>query len=150
LQETHDEPDEVEPDAGLRRPVLRLSQPVRKARLPGNHVQHLQWRPATDISETKKAYVVKAQLPDVKREDVSVTVDNGMLKIEGKREWKKEEDDEKQHRTESFYGTFARSFSLPEDVDVSKIRAETKDGVLTVRLPKSKADKSEPKKIEVG
>lgn len=110
----------------------------------------LQWRPATDISETKKAYVVKAQLPDVKREDVSVTVDNGMLKIEGKREWKKEEDDEKQHRTESFYGTFARSFSLPEDVDVSKIRAETKDGVLTVRLPKSKADKSEPKKIEVG
>ncbi len=109
----------------------------------------LRWRPVADISETKKEYLVKVELPEVDRDDVSVTVEDGMLRIEGKREWKKTTEDEKQHRTESFYGSFERSFSIPENVSEADIRAESKDGVLTVHLPKDDSRKSETRKIAV-
>jgi len=108
-----------------------------------------QWRPAADIAENKDEYIVKAQLPEVKREDVSVTIEDGMLKIEGERKYEKKSEDEKQHRTESFYGSFFRAFSLPDNVDEAKIRAESKDGVLTVHLPKTVEQKNEARKISV-
>ncbi len=107
----------------------------------------LEWAPSTDISETDKEYLVRAELPAVKKEDVKVTVDSGMLKIEGERKQKKEEKSEKYHRVESYYGNFQRQFSLPENVDANGIRCESQDGVLTVHIPKKTVEK--PKQIEI-
>lgn len=119
---------------------------------PGSEVvgSDLRWRPVADISETKKEYLVKVELPEVERKDVNVSVDDGMLKIEGKREWKKTTEDEKQHRMESFYGSFERSFALPDNVKEEGIKAESKDGVLTVHLPKDDKRKTEARKIAVS
>ena len=109
----------------------------------------LSWRPAADISETDKEYLVKAQLPGVKKDDVELSIEHGMLTIQGERKVEKSSEDEKMHRTESFYGKYARSFTLPEDVDEKKISAQCKDGVLTVHLPKTKAKVEKPKKIAI-
>lgn len=96
-----------------------------------------EWAPVADISETDKEFVIKAELPEVKKEDVQVTLDDGVLTICGERRHEKEHKDANELRVESFYGTFSRSFSLPENVDANGIRAETKDGVLRVRIPKT-------------
>jgi len=108
-----------------------------------------QWRPAANISETDSEYVIKAELPEVKREDVEVSVHDGVITIKGERRYEKSDDSEKQHRVESFYGSFARSFSLPADVDESGIRAESSDGVLSVHLPKTEAPQPRPIEIQV-
>jgi HSP20 family protein len=107
----------------------------------------LEWAPSTDISETDKEYLVRAELPAVKKEDVKVTIDSGMLKIEGERKQKKEEKNEKFHRVESYYGSFQRQFSLPDNIDSNTIRCESQDGVLTVHIPKKTVEK--PKQIEI-
>ncbi len=107
----------------------------------------VEWAPAADISETDKEYLVKAELPGVKREDVKITLDDGLISITGERKQEKEEKDEKRHRVERFYGTFSRSFSLPENVDDKAIRAESKEGVLYVHIPKAKAEK--PKSVQI-
>ena len=107
----------------------------------------LNWRPVADISETEKEYLIKAELPEVDRNDVHVSVDNGLVTISGERKMDKEEKDATQHRVESFYGTFSRSFSLPSDVDASKISAKSKNGVLKVHLPKTEIKK--PKAVEI-
>ena len=109
----------------------------------------VDWRPAADVVENKDEYVIKAELPEVKREDVDVRLENGVITITGERRFEKTSEDEKQHRIESFYGRFARSFSLPDDVDASKIRAEAQDGVLRVHLPKSRIEKPHSVKINV-
>ena len=105
------------------------------------------WRPAANISETDKEYVIKAELPEVKKDDVEVSVHDGVIRIKGERRFEKTDDSEKTHRIESFYGSFSRSFSLPADVDESRIAAESRDGVLTVRLPKQPVET--PKAIEI-
>lgn len=110
----------------------------------------VQWRPAANITETAQEFVIKAELPEVRKEDVKVTIDNGVITIAGERRHEKEHKDEKVHRVESFYGQFSRSFSLPENVDVDAIRAEAKDGVLKVRLPKKTPDKPKSLQVEVG
>jgi HSP20 family protein len=107
----------------------------------------VQWRPAANISETEKEYLIKAELPEVEKKDVEVTVHEGVLTIRGQRRYEQTDDSEKQHRVESFYGSFARSFTLPADADESKIYAESKDGVLKVHVPKSQAAK--PKAIDI-
>ena len=89
-----------------------------------------QWAPLVDITEGDKEWVVKADLPEVKEEDVKVTVENGVLTITGERKFEKEEKDKKHHLIERSYGNFLRSFTLPEDADGSKLNAEFKDGVL--------------------
>jgi HSP20 family protein len=109
----------------------------------------LEWAPSADISETDKEYLIRAELPAVKKEDVKVTVDAGMITIEGERKQQKEQKGERYHQIESFYGSFSRSFALPEDVNVDAIKCEDKDGVLTVHLPKSETRKSQPKQINV-
>ena len=86
---------------------------------------------------------LRAELPAVKKEDVRITFDDGTLTISGERKQKTEEKKEKMHRVETFYGTFARSFELPDNADAASIRAESKDGVITVHVAKAK---SEPKK----
>ncbi len=107
------------------------------------------WSPSVDISETDAEYLLKVQLPAVKREDVHVTYDDGMLTVSGERKQEKEEKGEKFHRIESFHGAFSRSFSLPEAIDAGTIRAEAKDGVITVHVPKSKAEAKKPTEIKI-
>jgi len=108
------------------------------------------WAPAVNISETEKAYLVKADLPDVKKEDVKVTHDNGVLTIEGERRQEKREDNEKFHRVESSFGKFLRRFTLPEDAEAETIEANFKDGALTVTIPKASAKAPKSRQIRVG
>ena len=122
-----------------------------KAAAAGNGQQEsitvAEWAPAVDITEDAAEYLIKAELPEVKREDVKVTVENGMLTLSGERRLEKEESGKKYHRVERAYGSFLRSFHLPEDTDPAKVGAEFKDGVLLVHLPKQEAAK--PRQIEV-
>jgi HSP20 family protein len=105
------------------------------------------WAPRVDIAETDKEFSVKAEIPDVKKEDVKVTVDNGVLTIKGERKQEKEEKNKKFHRVERFYGSFTRSFMLSDNVDENKIEASFKDGMLNLKIPKTEATK--PKTIDV-
>jgi HSP20 family protein len=123
-----------------RRPQLTLE---------GNGGRKLEWAPSADISETEKEFVIRAELPAVKKEDVQVTVDQGIITIKGERKQQKEEKTEKFHRVENFYGSFERSFSLPDSVNTDAIRCESKDGILTVHIPKTETQKQEPKKIAI-
>lgn len=106
-----------------------------------------QWAPLVDISEDANEYLVKAELPEVKKEDVKVNVENGQLTISGERKSEKEEKGKKFHRVERSYGSFLRTFTLPEAVSNDKVTAEFKDGLLIVHLPKD--EKARPKAIEV-
>jgi HSP20 family protein len=106
------------------------------------------WTPSADISETDTAYLIKAEIPGVNKEDVKVTIENGMLTIQGERKMEKEEKDKKFHRIERSYGSFMRSFRVPDDADESAVKAEFKDGVLNVTLTKSA--KAKPKAINVS
>ncbi len=105
------------------------------------------WTPTVDISESDGEYLIKAELPEVKKEDVKVTLEDGVLTLTGERRQEKEEKTTKYHRVERSYGSFVRSFSLPELVDETKVKAEYKDGVLSLHLPKS--EKAKPRAIEV-
>ena len=105
------------------------------------------WAPSVDVSETEGEYQIKAEIPDVKKEDVKVTLEDGVLTIQGQRKQEKEETGKKYHRVERSYGSFIRSFTLPDLVDEEKVKAEFKDGVLNLQLPKS--EKAKPKAIEV-
>jgi HSP20 family protein len=109
----------------------------------------IEWAPTADISETDKEYLVKAELPGVKREDVKVSVDQGVLTIQGERKEEKEEKGERRHRVERVYGSFFRSFSLPDNAAAGDIRAESKDGVLFVHIPKVKIEKAKAVQIKV-
>jgi len=106
-----------------------------------------EWSPLVDISEDDKEYLIKAELPEVKKEDVKVTAEDGTLTIMGERKFEKEEKSRKYHRVERAYGTFGRSFSLPDDASPAKVSAEFKDGVLTVHLVKDA--KAKPQHVEV-
>jgi HSP20 family protein len=105
-----------------------------------------EWAPLVDITEDDKEYIIKTELPEVKKEDVKVSVENGLLTIVGERKFEKEEN-KKYHRVERAYGRFIRSFVLPEGVDPDKVNAEFRDGVLKVHLAKS--EQTKPKQIEV-
>lgn len=109
----------------------------------------LEWSPSVDISETDGEFLIRADLPAVKKEDVQVTVDDGMLTISGERRQQTEEKQEKSHRIETVYGKFSRSFSLPDNVDAANIRAESKDGVITVHVAKIKVEPKKPTQIKV-
>ncbi len=120
-----------------------------QAALEGNGGRKLEWSPSTDISETEKEYVIRATLPAVKKEDVQVTLDAGIITIKGERKQQRDDKNEKYHRVESFYGSFERSFSLPENVNADAIRCESKDGILTVHIPKTEKQEQKPKQISV-
>ncbi|MDK2744469.1 MAG: Hsp20/alpha crystallin family protein [Nitrospira sp.] len=105
------------------------------------------WTPSVDISETEGEYQIKAEIPDVKKEDVKITLEDGVLTIQGERKHEKEEKGKKFHRIERSYGSFARTFALPDVIEVDQVKAEFKDGVLSLHLPKS--EKAKPKAIEV-
>jgi HSP20 family protein len=123
---------------------------VRWPRLaPQSTAGTLEWSPSADISETEQEYVIRAELPAVKKEDVQVSFDDGMITIKGERKQQKVDKSEKFHRVENFYGGFERSFSLPENVNADTIRCESKDGILTVHIPKTHTQKHKPKQINV-
>ena len=105
------------------------------------------WMPSVDISETDDAYLIKGEIPGVSKDAVKVTLQDGMLTISGERKHEKEEKGKKFHRVECSYGSFVRSFRVPDDADESTVKAEFKDGMLNVTLPKSK--KAETKSVNV-
>lgn len=121
--------------------------PVRKEGGKDEAMTVAEWAPLVDIVEDEKEYLVKAELPEVKKEDVKVTVEDDVLTITGERKYEKEEKGKKYHRVERAYGSFERSFTLPEDADGTKVNAEFKDGILRVHVAKS--EKAKPKSIEV-
>jgi HSP20 family protein len=105
------------------------------------------WVPTVDVSEDDKEYLVKTEIPEVDKKDVKVTVQDSVLTIQGERKRETEENGKRFHRVERAYGTFMRSFTLPEDVAEDQVRAEFKDGLLLVHLPK--AEKPQPKAVEI-
>jgi HSP20 family protein len=105
------------------------------------------WAPPVDIAEDDKEYLIKMELPGVNKEDVNVSAEGGILTIKGERKAEKEEKGKQYHRIERVYGTFIRSFTLPEGAAVDKISAEFRDGILKVHLPKD--EQAKPKSIEV-
>ena len=107
----------------------------------------VDWAPAIDVMETNEEFQIRAELPGVEKKDVKLSVENGVLLISGHREQEKEEKGKRYHKIERAYGNFARSFTVPEAVDPEKVTADFKNGLLTVRLPKS--EKARPKSIEV-
>jgi HSP20 family protein len=109
----------------------------------------LDWAPAADVSETEAEYLIKADLPEVRKEDVNITVQDGVLTLSGERRQEKREDSEKVHRIERMYGSFARRFALPENADEQAIRAESRDGVILIHIPKHKVVQPQPRQITV-
>lgn len=108
------------------------------------------WAPAVDIHETDNEYTVKADLPEVKKDDLKIALEDGVLTIQGERKQEKEEKGKRFHRVERQYGQFVRRFALPNEVDGANVHAEFKDGVLNVRLPKSAAAKPHAIDIKVA
>jgi HSP20 family protein len=105
------------------------------------------WAPAVDIAEQENAYLVTAEVPGVKPEDLEVTLEDGLLTIQGERRTEEESNDRQYHRVERRFGSFRRSITLPSQVDANRIEASYADGVLQVTVPK--AESAKPKKIEV-
>jgi HSP20 family protein len=139
-----------DPFRELEEASARLSrffqQPVR--RMPEDDGTLLvDWAPAVDVQETEGEYLIKADLPEVKKDDVRVEIHEGMLSLQGERKQEKEEKGKRFHRVERAYGRFERRLALPAEVDTQKVSAEFKDGVLKVHLPKSASAK--PKTVEV-
>ena len=113
----------------------------------GESMTVADWVPNVDIAEDDREYLIKVEIPEVDKNDVKVTVQEGMLVIQGERKKEQEQKGKRFHRMERVYGTFVRSFVLPEDVTEDKVSAEFKDGMLMVHLPKS--EKAKPKTLEV-
>lgn len=105
------------------------------------------WAPTVDVSETDDEYLIKVELPEVRKEDVKVTIHDGVLTLQGERKLEREEKNKKYHRVERAYGSFARSFTLPENVDDNSVKARHKDGMLYLHL--GKTEEAKPKSIEV-
>lgn len=108
------------------------------------------WSPLVDITEDEKEFLLKAELPGVKREEVKVTVEDGVLTLTGERRFEREEKEKRYHRIERAYGSFMRSFTLPEGTPADKVAAEFKDGVLLVHLPKALTPKASPMEVKVA
>ena len=121
--------------------------PVRMGRGMEEAMKVAEWAPLVDITEDEKEYLIKAELPEVKKDELKVTVEDGVLSISGERKFEKDDKGKKYHRVERAYGSFMRTFTMPDGTDTGKVAAEFKAGVLLVHLPKS--EKTQPKSIEV-
>jgi HSP20 family protein len=107
------------------------------------------WAPPVDIYETEDAIVLKAELPGIDPKDVEVRVEDNTLYLKGERKYEKEVNEQNYHRIERSYGSFARSFTLPNSIDAEKVKAEYKDGLLTLTMPKREEAKPKTIKIDV-
>ena len=110
----------------------------------------MAWAPAVDISERKDAYLVAAELPGVKADDLEITFEDGLLTIQGERRFAHDSAAEKMHRTERYYGAFRRSITLPSHVEADKIEASAQDGVLQILVPKAPEVQAKHIKVRVG
>ena len=108
------------------------------------------WAPAVDIAETPDEFLIMAELPEIQKGDVKVIVENGVLRIEGERKQENEETTKKFHRIERAYGSFVRTFVVPDNIDEAKVSAEFKDGVLNVHLPKTEMAKHKTVEVKVA
>ena len=122
----------------------RPGQPVSGGTTPA------AWAPAVDISERKDAYLVTAELPGVKADQVEITFEGGLLTIQGERHFAHDSADEKMHRTERFHGAFRRSITLPSHVEADKIEASAEDGVLQIMVPKAPEVQAKRIQLRVG
>ncbi len=134
-------------DEMRKRMASLWDRPLEFLEAPSERLELAEWRPLADITEDEKEYLVKLELPGMKREEVKVSMESGVLTISGERKLEKEEKNKKYHRVERAYGSFSRSFVIPEDVVTDKIDAQFKEGVLEVHLPKG--EHAKPKTIEV-
>jgi HSP20 family protein len=132
--------------SGLQEQVNRLFETSFKGRSDNSALT--TWAPAVDIYETENELVVKADLPDINEKDLDVRIENNTLTVRGERKFEKKVEEENYLRVERTYGSFSRSFSLPNTVNSEAIKAEYKNGVLTVELPKRA--ESKPKQIKVN
>jgi len=126
-----------------------FGRPLTRAESGNQMLAMADWAPSVDISETDTAYLIKGEIPGVKKEDVKVTIEDGMLTIQGERKQEKEEKGKKFHRVECSYGSFMRSFQVPDDADENKVTAEFKDGMISVTLAKSAKANDKAKAINV-
>ncbi len=106
-----------------------------------------EWAPLVDIVEDENEYLIKVEAPEVRKEDLKLSVDNGVLTITGERKFEKEEKGKRYHRVERAYGHFSRSFTLPEDSDPGRVNAQYEDGVLKVHV--AKTEKTKPRSIDI-
>lgn len=141
-------------DAPLFREFEEMTDRLNKLFAPrtrpyefGEKLTVAEWLPPVDIAEYEKEYLFKVELPEVKKDEINISFQEGVLTIEGERKAEKEEKGKKYHRIERSYGNFVRSFTLPKDADENKITAEFKDGLLLVHVLKT--DKPHPKTVEV-
>ena len=107
------------------------------------------WAPAADVSETDGEYLIKAEIAEVPREGLSLTVQDGVLTLAGERRQQKHEEGVRMHRVERQFGAFARRFALPEDADDQAISAESRDGIVTIHIPKHKVAQPQARQIQV-
>jgi HSP20 family protein len=129
----------------------RLNRVFARSTAADEALKTVDFTPSINVSETPQAYLIKAELPGVKKEDVHLTVENSLLTLRGERRYESEHKDEKVHRVESAYGSFMRQFRVPEDATPDGIEATYKDGVLSVRLAKAPPKREpEAKRIPVG
>ena len=129
---------------------MRLGQlfPARAGRRAMEGDQFFaDWSPAADVQESDTEFLIKADLPEVAKEDVKVQVENGVLTVQGERRREEESNGKRFHKIEREYGKFVRRFALPIEIDATKVQAEFKNGVLNVHLPKTA--KATPKAIDV-
>jgi len=126
--------------------------PLARPKHPGKEeaLTVAEWAPLVDIVEDDKEYLIKAELPEVKKENVRVNVVDDVLTLAGERTMMKEDKDKKCRRIERAYGSFARAFTLPDDADAAKIRAEFKDGLLKVWLPKTEKAKARTVDVKIA
>lgn len=131
--------------------ILGAFQPASLQRGAGSGQQTSQamsqWLPLVDITEDPEGYHITAELPEVNKDDVKITLENKVITITGERRIEKEQSDKKYHRIERSYGCFSRSFALPDDADAAQVDARFRDGLLRIKVAKSEAAK--PKQIEV-
>lgn len=107
------------------------------------------WLPRVDVSETEKQYQITAEIPGIKKEDVKISIEDHVLTVRGERKEEKEEKGRKFHRVERYFGTFSRSFDLPQDIDEDHIDATFKDGLLTLEIPKKEMEKTKSIEVQV-
>ena len=143
-------------DTNLFREMEEMTDRLGKFFLPNlpyqvkESLKVADWAPAVDIQETEKDYLLKFEIPEVKKEEVQVTIEDGVLTVTGERKLEKEEKGKKFHRIERAYGTFVRTFNVPTDADETRIAAEFKDGLLLVKLPKLEKPRNKTIAVKVS
>ena len=116
--------------------------------LPSEEVSNRTWMPPVDIQETADSYRLTAELPGLTKEDISITLENNVLRLTGERKFEKDAKKEGFHRIERTYGAFARAFTLPSQVNHDRVEAAFENGILTINVPK--AEQAKPRKITIG